>query len=158
MTITKRTIGATLLVAVGLAAVFIAFRCNTRLALTDPVDHQAQFAKASLTYARQCMLAFHLYAFDHQDQFPTNFDQVASFLPGARTQTNLTSEQFEIVYRGSLSELTNTHNVIVIRQKEAWQSDGETWNRAYGFADGHSEIRSEADGNYARGRRRTAII
>ena len=149
MTVTKRTIAATLLVAVGLAAVFIVFRCNTRIALTDPADHQAEFAKASMAYARQCMFALHLYASDHQDVFPTNFDQVASFLPGARTQTNLTSEQFEIVYRGSFSQLTNTHNVIVIRQKEAWQSDDKTWHRAYGFADGHSEIRFEADGNFA---------
>ncbi len=92
------------------------------------------------------MLAFHLYAFDHQDLFPRNFDQVASFLPDAGTQTNLTPEQFEIVYRGSLSEITNLRNVIVIRQKQAWQSyDGKRY-RAYGFADGHSEIRSEADG------------
>lgn len=44
--------------------------------------------------------------------------------------------------------MTSPQNVIVVREKEAWQATDGGWLRAYGFADGHSEIHSAADGNF----------
>ncbi len=60
-------------------------------------------------------LAFSLYAQQNQGRCPITFDQAVSFLPDeAKGETNLTPDQFEIVYQGSLMDLTNRANIIVI--------------------------------------------
>ena len=101
-------------------------------------------------YARDWLLAFRVYAMQNQEQFPTNFEQAASFLPDAvaKAATNITTDQFEIVYHGPY-ELTNGNNVIVLREKQArrqWPHGNSS--KVYGFADGHSETHSEAEGNF----------
>jgi prepilin-type processing-associated H-X9-DG protein len=40
------------------------------------------------------------------------------------------------------------NTVIVLREKEAWQSVYGQWAKTYAFADGHSEIHVEADGDF----------
>jgi hypothetical protein len=115
----------------------------------DPEEQQQQIAIANLNYTKGWMLAFMAYANQNQGQFPTNFDQAISFLPNeAQSQTNLAPDQFEIVYRGSLNEISNPATTIVIREKEAWQTLDGGWVRGYSFADGHSEIHKAADGNF----------
>ncbi len=104
---------------------------------------------ARMNYTKYWVLAFHLYASRNHDQFPTSFGEALDFLPAkAKTETNLTVEQFEIVYQGALSNITNTASTIVIREKEAWPNGNGGWAKSYGFADGHSEIRGLADGNF----------
>jgi hypothetical protein len=116
---------------------------------SEPVDPQTQFALARLNYAKHWMMAFSLYADEHQGQCPRSFEQAASFLPDeAKSETHLTPDQFEITYQGSFLDLTNRAKIIVIRQKEAWQSPNAGWCRVYGFADGHSEVHRAADGNF----------
>jgi hypothetical protein len=34
-------------------------------------------------------------------------------------------------------------NTIVIREKQAWKTPEGTWAKAYGFADGHSQVQLE---------------
>ena len=115
----------------------------------SPEDLQRQLAMAKLNYPKQWMLAFILFAERNQWQCPSSFEQAASFLPDrARGETNLTPDQFEIVYQGSLNDLTNRGGTIVIREKEAWQSPDGGWLRAYGFADGHSELHKAVDGDF----------
>jgi len=116
----------------------------------DAVDQQREMAAARLNYPKYWMLAFSEYAAQNQGLCPTNFDQARAFLPDRfKDQTNLTPDQFEIVYQGSLNDLTNRQSIIVIREKEAVQSfDGVGWHRAYGFADGHSELHKAVDGNF----------
>jgi hypothetical protein len=115
----------------------------------DPEEEQKQIAIANLNYTKGWMMAFMLYANQNHGQFPTNFDQAASLLPSeAQSQTNLAPEQFEIVYHGSLNEITNPSATIVIREKEAWQTLDGGWVRGYSFADGHSEIHKAVDGNF----------
>jgi RNA polymerase sigma factor (sigma-70 family) len=105
-------------------------------------------AMTKLNYSKNLMLAFFLYAAKNRDQFPTNFDQAASFLgPEATNQTSVTPDQFEIVYRGPMNAVTNAGNLIVLREKQAWQSNGK-WSRIYAFADGHCEIHASPDGNF----------
>jgi hypothetical protein len=95
------------------------------------------------------MLAFFQFAEQHQGRFPTSFEEAASLLPDeARAQTSLAADQFEIVCQGSPSEITNAHTIIVVREKEAWQTTDGGWARAYSFADGHSEIHKAVDGNF----------
>ena len=115
----------------------------------DPVEQERQVSMARLNYPKAWMLAFSQYADQNQGQCPTNFEQAVSFFPEeAKDQTNLAPDQFEIVYQGSLNDLTNSQSIIVIREKEVRQWTDGSWNRAYGFADGHSEIHRAADGNF----------
>jgi hypothetical protein len=96
------------------------------------------------------MVAFWQYAQAHGGQLPPDFESANSFVPEAvKTETGLTPEQFEIVYKGSLNEITNPQSLIVIREKEAWQSADGGWFKGYSFADGHSEIHKAVDGNFA---------
>jgi len=128
---------------------------------TDAKEQEKQMAIAKMNYVKHWMLAFHLYAQKNQGQFPTSFDQVAPILEAALKE-NLGpgdvvpdpaqylqgTDHYEIVYQGSLNDVTNPMNMIVIREKEAWQPIGGGWARAYSFADGHSEIHKSDDGNF----------
>jgi len=106
-------------------------------------------AIARMEFSKNWMLAFILYAEKHQDQFPTDFGQATNFLPQqAKAETNVTTEQFEIVYQGKWRDVKTPSDTIILREKQARQSPYGNWTRAYGFADGHSEIHSAADGNF----------
>jgi len=102
-----------------------------------------------MNFTREWVMAFRLFAARNQDQFPTSFGEALDFVPArAKTETNLAVEQFEIVYQGSFSSITNPSATIVIREKEAWPRGDGGWAKAYGFADGHSEIHGFADSNF----------
>ncbi|MGH7967676.1 MAG: RNA polymerase sigma factor, partial [Limisphaerales bacterium] len=106
---------------------------------SDSQDQQQQLAMAKLNYPKYWMVAFNLYAAQHNDQCPTNFEQAAAFLPEEFTnRTDLVPDQFQIVYQGAFNAITNPQSIVVIREKEAWQSADGGWLRAYGFADGHT--------------------
>jgi len=113
------------------------------------MEQQKQIAIGKMDYTKGWMLAFMQYASQNQGQFPTNFAQASSFLHDeAKGQTNLAPDQFEVVYQGSINEITNPKTIIVIREKEAWQTADGGWVRDYSFADGHSEIHKAIDGNF----------
>lgn len=125
-------------------------------------DYNREQGIAKLNYTKNWVLAFMLYAEKNRGQFPATLDQALAYLPDeAKIEMNLapeeflpntpkfglTPDRFELVYSGALADLTNPASVIVLREKEAWGEEGR-WNRAYGFADGHSEIHHSADGHY----------
>jgi cell division protein FtsB len=95
--------------------------------------------------SKQAVLGMMMYANDNQDQFPTNFDQAATYFGNSGFTTNL--NQFEIVYRGSLSNLANPASTILVRSTQPWMVNGK-WAKAYGFVDGHSEVHSDPNGNF----------
>jgi hypothetical protein len=106
-----------------------------------------------MVHAKDWALGFYHYAEKHNGQFPTNFEQVASFLPGkTKNGPDETTDQFEIVFRGSPASLQNPQDVIIIREKEAWSSGGTSrsgkWSKIYTFADGHSEVHHEPENNF----------
>ena len=106
-------------------------------------------AIARMNFSKHWMLALMLYAQKHEDLFPTEFGLAMDFLPEqAKAETNVTTEQFEIVYQGKWSDVKKPAQTIVLREKQARQTPNGNWTRAYGFADGHSEIHSAADGNF----------
>jgi hypothetical protein len=106
-------------------------------------------AIARMDFSKYWMLAFIFYAEKHQDQFPTDFGQAKDFLPEqAKAENNVTTDQFEIVYQGKWRDVKKPAETIVLREKQARQTPNGNWTRAYGFADGHSEIHSAADGNF----------
>ena len=131
------------------------------------IDSNAEMQKqegiAKLNYAKYWVLAFYLYAEKNQGQFPVSLDQAAPFLPDeAKVEANLaadeslpytpkfglTPDRFEVVYQGALADIANPASIIVFREKQAWPRSQGGWNRAYGFADGHSEIHVSQDGNF----------
>jgi len=116
----------------------------------DPKEVQKEIAIANMVYTKGWVLAFRLYADRNQGQFPTNFESAASFLPDeSKSLTNwYTTDQFEIVYQGSIDAITNPASIIVVREKEPWQATDGGWVRGYAFADGHSEIHKAVDGDF----------
>jgi hypothetical protein len=102
-----------------------------------------------MNFSRGWQITFQIYADEHNGNYPTSFDQALSGISNARTESeNVTSNQFEIVYQGSLKDITNSANTIVLREKEARQGPEGRWNKTYGSADGHAEIHSEPEGNF----------
>ncbi len=61
-----------------------------------------------------------------------------SWQPEAKAQTNVSSDELEIVYRGSLNDFTNSDHVIVIRERQVRRRYDGKWGRVYGLADGAS--------------------
>ena len=105
---------------------------------------------AKMNYAKGWVMAFQMYAGDHQGQFPASFDQAAVYVPpDLRDETLSASNQFELFYQGPVAAMTNPATTIVLRETQAQQTANGNWVRTYGFADGHSEVHSTADGNFA---------
>lgn len=116
---------------------------------TEQADSFRELNIAKLNYTKGWLLAFWNYAQQHEGKVPPDFESARSFAPeGVTAQTGLTPEQFEIVYNGSLNDLTNAPSVIVMREKQPLQNPDGRWSRGYGFADGHSEIHNAPDGNF----------
>ena len=115
----------------------------------EQAEASKELAIAKLNYTKGWMVALFDYAQQHEGKLPPDLESATSFATEAVTkQTNLAPEQFEIVYNGSLNDVTNSPSVIVIREKQPLQSPDGAWFRSYGFADGHSEIHKVQDGNF----------
>ena len=114
-------------------------------ASVDALDQQQQAAMVSLNHARQAVLAFIMYADENQQQFPTSFDQAAPFFKDGLEPIAM---NFEIVYVGSVTNITNAAGTVVLREKHPSQTPDGKWHKTYGFADGHAENHTEPDGNF----------
>lgn len=113
---------------------------------SQDTDPQRQMAMAKLSDAKMLMLVMIIYANEHQNQIPTDFNQTSNYLsaPGnPYTGTN----QFELVVHGSIDSITNASSTIAAREMAPWYSNGK-WFKAYGFADGHAELHTEPTGNF----------
>src|SRR6185369_13258729 len=88
------------------------------------------------------------YLGDHQDQFPSNLDQLAPYLQKEHLSLTGTNE-FEIVYTGTSDRFTNipVQGVAVFRERQAWLAPSGKWARLYVTADGHRHI-DESDDNF----------
>jgi len=109
------------------------------------VDQSGETARFKMNNSKQFLLSMILFANDNEKQFPTNFDQVAPYFDSDATRTNL--DNWEIVYRGSLTNIADPAATIVIRESQPWLYNGK-WAKTYGFADGHSELHIEPDGHF----------
>jgi len=113
----------------------------------DPDGAQREMAIAKLTDARILVLGLIMHALDNTNQVATSLGQIEPYLrdktPGL-TGTN----QFELVFQGSLKDIPNGSNFILVREGQAWQAPDGGWMRAYGFTDGHSEVHRAPDGDF----------
>jgi hypothetical protein len=96
------------------------------------------------------MMALILFAEDNQKHFPTNLAQAAPYL-GAQPNDGPTPVEtnFDLVYQGSLTYLTNPSGAMVLKEKQAWQTSDGRWAKVYGFADGHAESHAEPTGDFS---------
>jgi RNA polymerase sigma factor (sigma-70 family) len=111
----------------------------------DPVE--AEFQEQTLMRAnhlKQWGLSFHLYARDHNNQFPETFEQAAS-IQRSESLLGFDTNHFEIVYRGSSEGIADPGKTILFREKQARRSPKGDWIQVYGFADGHVEAHTETD-------------
>jgi hypothetical protein len=108
-----------------------------------------QMAGAKGTDARNLASAMIQYASDHQNQFPTNLDQMVSYLSKANLAPSGTN-QFEIVFHGSLDSLhgVSMGAVALIRDQQTFQGPDGKIMRVYGMATGVGEIVG-SDDNFA---------
>jgi regulator of replication initiation timing len=103
-------------------------------------EAQKQIGIAKLNYLKSWTLAFHLFA-EREGRMPKDFEEARRHLP-ADFNSAFDPGQFEIVYRGPLQGI-NGSRVIVVREKEPTVGWDGRRSKAYGFADGHSEIHAE---------------
>jgi RNA polymerase sigma factor (sigma-70 family) len=96
----------------------------------DPVAQQLKIQVAKMNFSKQFMLAMH----------------------GGGDTNDLATEQlynqFQVIYPGSLNEITNPSETIVLRETTPWQAADGGWLRVYGFANGASVVHEEPDGNF----------
>jgi RNA polymerase sigma factor (sigma-70 family) len=91
---------------------------------------------AKVEFEKRWMLAFRMYADDHGDLFPTNFEQAATFLPpGIKAADRVDPGAFEVVKYDSPPSVTNP-DAIVLREKEPTPTPNGKLMRIYGMADG----------------------
>lgn len=143
-------------------------------AQAQAADHSAQSSTAADPAAKQRQIQIHRmalaknlaaaamwgFADHHGGQFPTNWEQSASYfdqyergslnpgdtVPDTMADFSEMTNQFELTYQGAMSNLYNAanfHDLIVVREKQPWQGPTGKWMKIYGFADGHSQIQSE---------------
>jgi RNA polymerase sigma factor (sigma-70 family) len=102
-----------------------------------------------ISYSKQLLLAFIMYANDHNGNYPTNLEQTfAAFPQIPKGSDTMSTDEFELVYQGSHESIKNPATTIVLREKEARQAPDGRWQKAYGFADGHAEIHTEPTSNF----------
>jgi len=107
---------------------------------TDPEhDPEQVTAVGHLNDARQLVLGLLMFADDNQQVLPSSLNQTSNYWGNS---SRLSTNQFELVLQRPFSEVENPSTVIAVRQKQPWQRQGH-WVKAYGFADGHAELKRE---------------
>ncbi|MBL9174314.1 MAG: sigma-70 family RNA polymerase sigma factor [Verrucomicrobiales bacterium] len=118
---------------------------------TGPADYEAFKADGirKLNESKNWVLACMQYADAHGDRYPDSLGEASEFLDAASVASGDNGDRYELVYHGSLAEVSNPSRVIVLREKEPFQNFGRPgFSRTYGFLDGHAEIHSQDDGNF----------
>jgi RNA polymerase sigma factor (sigma-70 family) len=114
----------------------------------DPVGPaEAEFKEQTemrMNHVKQWGLSFKLYALDHNEQFPTSFEQSAR---GTSTESELGfgTNNLEILYQGAEVTGADADKTLLFRDKETRRSPNGDLVRVYGFADGHTEAHAEPD-------------
>lgn len=114
----------------------------------EPSEAEKQEVNAKMTDSKNWAIASFLYSRKNQGKFPPTIEQAAAFNPDkSRAATNSTTDQFEVVYQGSLAALPKPQDVIVVRQKQPLPY-GNRWAKVYGYGDGHVEMHVQAESDF----------
>jgi RNA polymerase sigma factor (sigma-70 family) len=135
------------------------------------VESFQQESIARLNLSKQWALAFIRYAGDHGNQLPDRVSLVKAYFPNLGSidkkllwspsdalKSHLKKDgstdpnwniNWVIVSGGNLNSFTNPSQTILIRETEAWQSPDGKFVKVYAFADGHAELISSPDDDFA---------
>ena len=121
----------------------------------EPVDPEQEAYKtvaiARMNYARGWGVAFMMFAEENGGMMPKTFAHAAKHYPEewASVMSAFDEGRFEIVFDGSLKDLSEPAKTIVVREKDPFSNPKRRgFARTYLFADGHTEIHSAPDGNF----------
>lgn len=120
---------------------------NNQQTTTPPSSEDRAYAVREINASRQAVLGMLMFANDHQNQFPASFDEASQYFANTDPSDLTNLSHFEILYHGSLANVSNPASAIVVRSIQPWSANGK-FAKAYGFADGHSEVRSDPTGNF----------
>ena len=106
-----------------------------------------QMAGGKETDVKSLGLAFHLYAVDHDNKFPTNLEVLVPYFE--KENLSLTgTNQIDLLYQESLAERgTNQGQFIVFRDRQTWPGPDGKPTRVYGMGDGSVQT-IESDDNF----------
>jgi RNA polymerase sigma factor (sigma-70 family) len=115
---------------------------------TNPAEENERRASiAKMGDARLLALGELIYADQNQGRLATNFSQFASYLTN-EGQTLTGTNNFELAYNGSISSLTNSSSLILLRETQSWPTLNGKWAKTYVFIDGHSEVNVQPADNF----------
>jgi len=118
------------------------------LGIEKLVQKEKEYLEQTMTNAKYFLVAFHMYATENNDRFPTAFEQTKAFLGGERGQEMLQKiiNQFEFFPKPDLRD-TNPTDLVILRGNAMQLSSG-AWLKVYGFADGHVEALDSVNGDF----------
>jgi RNA polymerase sigma factor (sigma-70 family) len=103
-----------------------------------PLQLKEQTA-AKVDFAKCWLLAFRIYANDHNRMFPTSYEQASAIFKenfhNHDSSIDVSTNEFDLVYQGT-AEMAKPDEVIVLRQKKPWLNNAGRWVKIYGMADG----------------------
>jgi hypothetical protein len=111
-----------------------------------PSDSERAQAMARLTDSKIYGLAL-LMHFEDNKRFATNMDELTPYI-GTKNNPLTNTNEFDIMFQGDRNSVTNISGTILIREHQPRQRADGRWTRAYGFLDGHSELRTEPTSNF----------
>jgi RNA polymerase sigma factor (sigma-70 family) len=106
-----------------------------------------EMARQKMTIAKQGVLALIMSEADNHGQFPANFSELSHYIDDD-SRMNEIEANFEFINPGSITNVAQPANTILLKEKEPWQGGDGSWMKTYGFADGHSEVHKEPNGNF----------
>jgi hypothetical protein len=99
----------------------------------------------SVNTLKQVLLACRLFAGDHNETYPTNFEQI-TFELGSLPTNSLSI--FECVSAGMVNHVVSPRAVAFRERQPRQKLDENKWNRVYGLADGSVHVATSDDGNF----------
>jgi len=134
----------------GMQAALAALRKDLR----EPEHNDFQPPPGYLAKEEYCMnlsRAIHRFAGDHQGRFPTTFAEAASYITGATgSQTNFTTDQFDLVFHGTnANSFGHPRRIVLFRERQPWLSADGKWAKIYGMLPGQRWVITPPDGNFA---------
>jgi len=110
-------------------------------------EQEQKFMMQEMNYAKQGTLGVIMFQADNDSNSPTNFLQVESYCSGTNFLDALMAK-FDLLPAGAATNIAVPSATIVLKEKQAWQTIDGKWAKVYGFADGHAELHTEADGHF----------
>ena len=112
----------------------------------DAAEQMKQIGYARMGFAKDFAVKLIMYADKHGGRFPGPGDDVASVtVPPLEVHgVQLSMDRFELLFTGVWTDIGNSAQAVIGRERDPWPAADGRIARTYLFADGHSEIHNSA--------------